>query len=105
MSLLRRILRRLAGPPKPHALKSFLGLNNDSNDMVSMVQIGMDMAPTPTQIATWESDCKSYNQTVDAWKDIQPQVKDFNALLVKNHLHELTLAPTKLTHDSCSFAP
>jgi hypothetical protein len=72
--------------------------------MVSMMQVGLDMAPTPTQIATWESDCNDLNHTVDAWKNAQQQASDFNALLVKNQLHELTLAPTKLTDGACSFA-
>ena len=53
--------------PKPDALQSFVTLNNDYNTMVSMMQVGLDMAPTPTQIATWESDCSNYNRTVDAW--------------------------------------
>jgi hypothetical protein len=36
---------------------------------------------------------------------MQPQITDFNAVLAKNQLHELTLAPTKLTDASCSFTP
>ena len=90
--------------PDPKALKSFADLNNAYNTMVSMMQVGLDMAPTPTQIATWESDCNDLNHTVDAWKNAQQQASDFNALLVKNQLHELTLAPTKLTDGACSFA-
>jgi photosystem II stability/assembly factor-like uncharacterized protein len=91
--------------PDPNALQSFGELNNAYNTMVSMMQVGLDMAPTPTQIATWESDCNNYNRTVKAWKDAQQQITDFNALLVKNQLHSLTLAPTKLTDASCSFIP
>ena len=71
--------------PKPNELQSFLMLNNDYNTMVSMMQVGLDMAPTPTQIATWESDCGNYNRTVAAWKAMQKQqIADFNALLAKN---------------------
>ncbi len=85
-------------------MQSFLALNDDYNTMVSMMQVGLDMAPTPTQIATWESDCRNYDRTVDAWKAMQQQqIADFNAVLAKNHLHELNLAPTKLTDPSCSF--
>jgi len=91
--------------PAPDALQSFLELNNAYNTMVSMMQVGLDMAPTPTQIATWESDCNSYNRTVAAWKTLQPQINDFNAALARNQLHELTLAPTKLADASCSFTP
>jgi photosystem II stability/assembly factor-like uncharacterized protein len=100
-----RLLARLSGPPKPDALKSFRDLNSEYNSMVSMMQVGLDMAPTPTQIATWKNDCGSYNRTVAAWKDAQRQVTDFNALLVKNQMHELTFAPTKLTDDACIFTP
>ena len=91
--------------PDPKAIKSFADLNNAYNTMVSMMQVGLDMPPTPTQIATWESDCNDLNHTVDAWKNVQQQASGFNALLAKNQLHELTLAPTKLTYTSCSFAP
>jgi hypothetical protein len=69
-----------------------------------MMQVGLDMAPTPTQVATWESDCNDLNHTVDAWKNVQQQISGFDALLVKNQLHELTLAPTKVTDGPCSFA-
>ncbi len=90
--------------PQPNALKSFIELNDDDNTMVSMMQVGLDMAPTPTQIATWENDCGSYNRTVDAWKAMQEHdIVDFNAVLAKNQLQQLTVEPTKLTDESCSF--
>jgi photosystem II stability/assembly factor-like uncharacterized protein len=92
-------------PAEPNALKSFLDLNDEYNTMVSMMQVGLDMAPTPTQIATWESDCKNYNRTVAAWKDAQKPITDFNALLTKNQLHALTLAPVNLSSSSCTFTP
>jgi hypothetical protein len=91
--------------PESNALQSFLDLNNAYNAMVSMMQVGLDMAPTPTQIATLESDCTNYNRTGAAWKGIQQQITDFNAVLAKNHLQELKFAPTKLTDSSCSFMP
>jgi len=96
------------GPPRPtdpKALRSFMDLNNAYNTMVSMMQVGLDMAPTPTQIATWESDCNNLNGTTAAWKDMQQQIADFNALLGKNRLQTLTLTPTTLTEASCTFAP
>lgn len=70
-----------------------------------MMQVGLDMAPTPTQIATWESDCGNYNRTVAAWKHLQPQITSFNALLTKNQLHALTVAPARLPEASCGFVP
>ena len=92
------------GPRDPKALRSFLDLNDEYNTLVSMMQVGMDMAPTSTQIDTWQTDCGNWNRTVAAWKDLQPQLASFNALLAKNQLHELTLAPTTLAADSCTFA-
>jgi photosystem II stability/assembly factor-like uncharacterized protein len=91
--------------PEPNALQSFFTLNDDYNTMVSMVQVGLDMAPTPTQVGTWESDCSNYNRTVEAWKAMQQQIADFNAVLAKNNLQQLKVAPTKLTGESCSFKP
>jgi len=68
--------------------------------------VGLDMAPTPTQIDTWVSDCSNYNRTVAAWKAMQTQdIVGFNAVLAKNHLQELSVVPTKLTDASCSFKP
>ncbi len=63
------------------------------------------MAPTLIQIATWgENDCPQYNRTVTAWKAMQKhQPADFNSLRAKNHLDELSVAPTNLTDASCTF--
>jgi hypothetical protein len=93
------------GPPDPKALKSFVELNIEYSTLVSMMQVGMDMAPTSTQIATWESDCANYNRTVTAWQDAEQQITNFNAMLVKNQLPALTASPTKLTKATCSFTP
>jgi hypothetical protein len=92
-------------PPDPDAMQSFADLNNSYNTMVSMIQVGLDMAPTPTQIATWESDCTNYNRTVAAWKGMQQQITEFNAVLTRNHLQELKIAPTGLTDSPCRFMP
>jgi photosystem II stability/assembly factor-like uncharacterized protein len=89
----------------PKALQSFMDANNAYNVMVSMMQVGLDMAPTPTQISTWESDCNNLKRTTAAWKDMQKQIADFNALLGKNQLHLLPLATTALNDASCIFAP
>jgi hypothetical protein len=89
----------------PKALQSFMDENNAYNTMVSMMQVGLDMTPTPTQIATWESDCNNLNRTTAAWKDMEKQLADFNALLGKNQLQPLTLTPTTLTAAACTFAP
>ncbi|MGC8549968.1 MAG: WD40/YVTN/BNR-like repeat-containing protein [Acidobacteriaceae bacterium] len=100
-----RYLQRLQGGPKPRALQSFLDLNNDDNTLVSMMQVGLDMAPTPTQIATWKSDCYRYNHTLAAWTKAQAQITDFNSLLAKNNLQKLTVSPITLTAETCTFTP
>jgi photosystem II stability/assembly factor-like uncharacterized protein len=93
------------GPADPKALQSFFELNNAFNTMVSMMQVGLDMAPTPTQIATWHKDCTELNRTRTAWEDARKQIEGFNALLVKSNLQEMKLAPTKLTASACTFMP
>ncbi|HKS91346.1 MAG TPA: hypothetical protein VJQ83_05405 [Tepidiformaceae bacterium] len=91
-------------PPKPNEMRSFLTINDDYNTLVSMMQVGMDMAPTPTQISTWESDCRNYNRTLTAWKDLQKQqIAPFNAALAKDHLQALTVSDTKLADPVCTF--
>jgi len=90
-------------PPEPNALKSFVELNDEYNTMVSMMQVGLDMAPTPIQIDTWKSDCTNSNRTAAAWNGMQQQITDFNALLAKNNLEQIKVTPTKLIVSSCSF--
>ena len=97
---------RGGGPPAPGAVTSFIALNGSFNTMVSMMQVGLDMAPTKAQIDTWESNCKNYNTTVTAWKTMQSQdLAAFNALLSKNQLQPLVVTPTKLSAPSCTFTP
>ncbi|MGB8098866.1 MAG: hypothetical protein WCF17_17040, partial [Terracidiphilus sp.] len=89
----------------PKALESFPELNNEYSTMVSMMQVGFDMAPTPAQIATADGDCNNLKRTTAAWKSMQQQIDGFNALLGKNQLQEIKLEPTKLTEESCSLTP
>ena len=89
----------------PNALQSFFELNNAFNTLVSMMQVGLDIAPTPAQIATWQKDCTDLSRTTTAWEDAQKQVTDFNAMLVKNNLQEMKVAPTRLAVSTCSFMP
>ena len=88
--------------PKPHTLRSFFALNNDYNSLVSLMQVGLDMSPTPAQIATLKSDCRHYDRTMAAWKAMRmKQLAAFNTVLVENHLRELKVAPDKLAGLSC----
>jgi len=87
-------------------MQSFADLNNSYNTMVSMIQVGLDMTPTPTQIATWEKDCTDYHRTLAARKGMEQQIKDFNAVLTKNNLQELNVPSIRLlTNASCRFNP
>jgi hypothetical protein len=92
-------------PADPKALQSFFELNNAFNTMVSMMQVGLDMAPTPAQIATWQKDCTDLNRTRTAWEDARKQIAEFNAMLAKSNLQEIKVAPSKLTASACSFVP
>ncbi len=90
--------------PKPGALRSFVALNNGYNTLVSMMQVGLDMPPTPTQLQTAESDCYQYNRTVAAWKAMQTnQLAKFNTTLANNNLQQLQLAPVQLSDPACGF--
>jgi photosystem II stability/assembly factor-like uncharacterized protein len=89
----------------PTAMKSFYDLNNAYNTMVSMIQVGLDMAPTPTQINTWKNDCSDYNRTKTTWDDIRLQIANFNAELAKSNLEKIKLPSSKLTGSPCSFGP
>jgi photosystem II stability/assembly factor-like uncharacterized protein len=92
-------------PAEPNAIQSFMDLNNAYNTMVSMMQVGLDIAPTATQIATWESDCNNLKRTTAAWTSMQQQIVDFNALLKANQLPEVKITATKLVDGSCVFTP
>ncbi len=91
--------RRVAA--EPGALQSFFDMNNEYSIMVSMMQVGLDMAPTPTQIATWEFDCSNLNRTRDAWRTMQKQLADFNTLLTASHLQPLNVTTTQLADSPC----
>jgi photosystem II stability/assembly factor-like uncharacterized protein len=93
------------GGQAPGGMQSFVSLNASLGTIVSMMQVGLDMAPTPAQIETWESDCKNYNTTVAAWKKLQTDdLTAFNADLAKANAKPLSLAPTKVSPAVCTFA-
>ncbi len=86
---------------KPLALRSFLRLNDDDNGLVSMVQIGYDMAPTTTQVASWLHDCRNYDRTLAAWKKARRTIRRLNVLLVHDRLPPLRLPPLTTARRSC----
>ncbi len=87
---------------EPGALQSYFDMNNEFSTMVSMMQVGLDMAPTPTQVATWQLDCTNLNRTNEAWRAAQKDIAGFNAVLVKNHLQEIKPISTQMNDASCS---
>ena len=83
------------GAPAPGAMQSFIALNNGFSAMVSMMQVGLDMAPTAAQTDTWVADCRNYNTTVDRWKQMQSEdLSAFNALLTRNNQRPISITPT-----------
>ena len=78
----------------------------DLGSLVSLMQVGLDMAPTKAQIGTWESGCKTFNETVAAWSTMQSSdLAAFNGLLTKYNLPGLTITATKLLAQTCTFTP
>ena len=48
------------------------------------------MAPTKAEVDTWESGCKEFTATVNAWKTmLGVDLVEFNSLLTKNNLTPL----------------
>jgi len=103
----RGFLARLLHPrprPKPGALRSFVAVNNAYNRLVSLMQVGMDMRPTPAQLATLNADCRRYDHTVASWTSLQTgELAAFNTALAASHLRKLRLAPVRLAASSCGF--
>lgn len=68
-------------------------------------QNGIDMAPTQAMINTWQSACREYTTSAAAWKAaLDTDVAQFNALLSKNNLPQLKVAPTQVVAPvSCAF--
>lgn len=60
------------------------------------------MAPTPTQITTWQLDCNNLNRANEAWRTAQKEITDLNTMLVRNHLQELKPVNTYMTDESCN---
>lgn len=70
-----------------------------------LTQNGMDMPPTRAEIDTWESGCKAYTATVNAWNAaIGEDLSVFNSLLTKNNLTPLKMPGVLTAPSSCSLA-
>ncbi|MBS1796530.1 MAG: hypothetical protein JSS81_22040 [Acidobacteria bacterium] len=92
---------------QPGSLLTFSALNGTFNTVLGpLSQNGLDMPPTKAQIDTWESGCREYAATLGAWQTaLGADLAGFNALLTKNNLTPLKLAPSAMTVPaSCGFA-
>jgi hypothetical protein len=89
------------------AVTSFTSLNGSFNLLVELHHNGIDMAPTKSQIDTWESDCKNFNATVVAWKTVLGvDLVSFNDQLSKAGKPAMKIAPSAMkVQASCTFAP
>src|SRR5207247_2298092 len=63
------------------------------------------MAPTKAKVDTWESGCREFTATLNAWKMmLGVDLVGFNSLLTKNNLTLLKITPTALAVPaSCTF--
>ncbi len=97
------------GPARvPGSVLTFYSINGTFNTVLaSLAQNGIDRPPSKAQIDTWESGCKEFTSTVNAWKTmLTADLLTFNALLTKNNQTPLKITPTPLTPPaSCTFVP
>jgi len=93
-------------PRVPGSLLTFTAINALFNTALApLTQNGIDMPPTKAEVDTWESGCKEFTATVNAWKTmLGVDLVGFNSLLTKNTLTPLKITPTSLAAPaSCTF--
>jgi len=91
----------------PGSLLTFRSINGIFNTVLGpLTQNGIDMAPTKAEIDTWETGCKEFSATGEAWKAmLGTDLVAFNSLLTRNNLTPLGGAPTAVSVPaSCAFA-
>ena len=97
---------RGGGSPDPGAIRSFTTINGGFYTVLGpLAQNGIDRLPSVAEVHTWESGCKDYTATINAWKAmLDVDVVGFNSLLTKNNLTPLKIMPPALTVPaSCTF--
>jgi photosystem II stability/assembly factor-like uncharacterized protein len=90
----------------PGSVIPFSSINALFNTVLApLAQNGIDMPPTKAEVDTWESGCKGFTVTVNAWKTmLGVDLVGFNSLLTKNKLTPLKITPTALAVPaSCTF--
>lgn len=95
------------GPARvPGSIQSFTAINGTFNTVLGPIaQNGIDMPPTPAMIHTWESGCREFTGTAEAWKAMfAGDLAAFNTLLARNSLTPLKIPATAVTPPpSCRF--
>ena len=97
---------RPAGGSAPGSVTPFNSINATFNTVLApLAQNGIDMPPSKAEVDTWESGCKGFTATVNAWKTmLDVDLVSFNSLLTKNNLTPLKITPTALAVPaSCTF--
>jgi hypothetical protein len=90
----------------PGSLLTFRSINALFNTVLApLSQNGIDMPATKAEVDTWESGCKEFTATLNAWQTmLDVDLAGFNSLLTKNNLTPLKIAPTALAVPaSCTF--
>ncbi len=84
------------GVRAPGSLLAFNTLNGTFNTVLGPIsQNGIDMPPTKAAVDTWESGCREFTTTLDAWKTmLSVDLASFNSLLTKNNLTPLKIKPS-----------
>jgi len=91
----------------PGSVLAFYSISGIFNSVLGpLSQNGIDMAPTKSEIDTWESGCKEFTSTMDGWKTLLgSDLATFNSLLSKNNLTPLKISSTPMpAPTSCTFA-
>ena len=80
----------------PGSILSFSTINGTFNTVLGPIsQNGIDMPPTKAAVDTWESGCKEFDATLNAWKTmLGADIVNFNTLLTKNGLTPLKITPS-----------
>jgi photosystem II stability/assembly factor-like uncharacterized protein len=90
----------------PGSVLAFYSISGLFNTVLApLSQNGIDMPPTKAQVDTWESGCKEFTATANAWKSLlEVDLVAFNTLLTKNNLTPLKITPTSVAAPaSCTF--
>jgi photosystem II stability/assembly factor-like uncharacterized protein len=94
------------GVRTPGSILAFNTINGTFNTVLGPIsQNGIDMPPTKAEVDTWESGCKEFTTTLNAWKTmLGVDLVNFNSLLTKNNLTPLKITPSVMTVPvSCKF--